>query len=158
MSHQYTQQNNFKQPRSTLPLPLNNEFPFHALPDQLKQVVNEGFAITKAPPELILVTMFGAMSLAAQGIAKVSATEHKSGSCGIFTLVIGEPSEGKSSCERLFFKPFEDWESAKKQDAESKYIRYLSELNSWETICRQIKAAIRKEIQTNATLEFGTDA
>jgi hypothetical protein len=148
----YTQQQNFNQPRFRLPLPENNEFPFYALPEQLLSVLTEGFAITKSPPELILVSMLGAMSLAVQGVAKVSSSEHNSGSCGIFTLVIAEPSEGKSSCERLFFKPFEDWENMEKQNAELNFVRYLSEHNTWMTSLKLIKKAINKEVQDNATL------
>ena len=150
--NQHAQHMNFSQPRFNLPLPNNGEFPYYALPEKLKEVLNEGYAITKAPPELILISMFAAMSLAVQSIAKVSVNEHKSGSCGIFALVIAEPSEGKSSCDRLFFQPIEEWEKNEKLTAEAKFSRYLSELNTWEITCQQIKAAVREEVKNNATL------
>ena len=145
-----TQEKKFTQPLFSLLQPTHEDFPYYALPENLRPVLDEAFAITKAPPELILATMFSAMSLAVQGIAKVSVSEHKTGSCGIFTLVIAEPSEGKSSCDRLFFKPFEEWENAEKKIADEKLARYKVEHSMWVIACQHIKNAIRREVKNYA--------
>lgn len=140
----------FRQPRFSLPLPANDEFPYYVLPPQLIPVLEEGVKSTNAPREMVIVTMIGAMSLAEQGVAKVSVIDGKTGNCGMFVVVIAEPSEGKSSCEALFFKAFFDFEETVRKVAKTKLTNYLAEHHTWASSIKIIKAAITKEVGNNA--------
>ncbi|MHB0990300.1 MAG: DUF3987 domain-containing protein [Burkholderiales bacterium] len=140
------------QPRFTLPLSQDSAFPFHALPHYFQNVVDETHKVTTVSMELIVATMLASSSLAAQGLARVSAGDHKSSGCGLFILAIAEPSEGKSSVERIFFKPFQDFEEKERANMETQLIRYRVEMITWQAGISKIKSAIYEEVRKNATL------
>ncbi|MBS1207824.1 MAG: hypothetical protein H6R19_222 [Proteobacteria bacterium] len=91
-----------------IPLP----FPVEALPPTLRAAVEEASIVTQAPLALIASSALAAASLAVQAKYDVKRYDDLVSPCSLYVITIAESGERKTTVDRLFMTPFEQFEAA----------------------------------------------
>jgi len=99
-------------------------------------------AKTKAPDDLVLLSVLSTYSLLLQGIINVERPVVGGGPVSLFTLIIAESGERKSTVSRLLEKPISDFQKKVNEGYEEKLIAFGVE----EKIRSQEKKILEKEL------------
>jgi hypothetical protein len=86
------------------------KFPIEALPPKIRAAVEAAKALTQAPEALIVSSALAAVSLAVQAKYDVRRNSHLVSPCSLYFLTIAESGERKTTVDRLFMVPFEQFE------------------------------------------------
>lgn len=88
----------------------SSPYPIDALPIGIRNAVKEALDFTQCPPALAACNALSALSIAAQHLANVSRAEGLTGPISIYTLVIAESGERKSTIDKHFTTAINEWE------------------------------------------------
>ncbi len=122
----------------------SDPYPLQALPDQLRLAVVEVQLFTKAPVALVASSALASLSLVCQGLVDVRRAEGLSGPVGLFTLVIAESGERKSSSDGYFRKPIDQYERDQHEAGKPVLREYEKAQAAWDARVSGIKDRIRK--------------
>ena len=126
------------------PLP----YPVQALPDTIREAVEEVLNFVQAPPALAACSALSALSLAGQGMADVRRDERLEGPTSLYFLVISESGERKTSVDSLFTSGLRRWEMEKEIEAGPSIKEFKADHASWESERSGILAQIKEHSKT----------
>ena len=131
------------------PMPLTaiieaESYPVDALPDTLRNAVEEVQAFVQAPVSLVASSALSALSLAIQAHVDVKRAENLFGPVSLFLLTIADSGERKTTCDKYFMKAILDYQTDQRELAKPKKKEYEAAKAGWEAKHRGIKGEIRK--------------
>ena len=145
----------FPQPHGTKPAnqwgepePLTKQitpsgYPMDALPGVIGGAVREVVQIVKCPAALAANSALSVLATAAQGVANVQAHRGlKPSPLSLYTLVIGESGERKTSSDNFFARVLNDWCAAKVDEMQPELKAHKAELVNWNAQKRGLEKAI----------------
>ena len=124
-------------------------YPLDALPDTIREAVEEVAAFIKAPLPLVAGSALGALSLALQAHCDIKRAERLTGPSGLFMLSIADSGERKTTCDSFFTSAIRQYEA---ELAAPLLKDYAAELAAWnaerEGLLSAIKEAGKKDKPT----------
>ena len=132
-------------PEQIIPALAAVPYPIEALPDVVREAVQEVQGFLKAPLSMVATSAVTAMSLAAQGIADVERAEGLRGPCSLFSITVAESGERKSACDNCFAKPLRDYEQARIDEHTEQAKDFEAEMAAWNARMEALTAGLRKE-------------
>jgi len=136
---------------------LTQPYPLHALPNALRAAVLEVQQFTQAPVSLVACSALASLSLVGQALADVRRAEGLTGPVGLFTLVIAESGERKSSSDGYFRRPIDQYERDQLDACKPLVVEYDKQMAAWEARVAGIKDRIRKLSRTGEPTETAED-
>ncbi len=133
---------NFQQPVFTGNF--SPDFPFHALPSKLKDVIFAVRANTQAPLGMIAVAAISAISLACQDTLMVCRPNGMIGPCSLYLIVIADSGERKSTVDEIFTKSVRDYEAAQAKKFSKRLEDYCAKHQTWKLKKKGILSEIKK--------------
>jgi hypothetical protein len=143
----------FSEPRSAedLPPPLllrdlrhGSPYPIWALPDIIKDAVEEVIQLTQAPEALVAGSALATVSASLQDLVSVQRNEQLVGPVGLFLLTVARSGERKSTVDRLLGKAVRDWEAEQVELARPSMVQFTADFKNWEAIDAGLRDAQRK--------------
>lgn len=131
-------------------------YPLDALPESIRAAVEEVVKFVKAPVPMVASSALAALSLAIQAHVDAKRLEKLYGPVGLYTLVIADSGERKSTCDGFFIKPISDYEEAQAEATKSALKDHRAAIEAWEAKRGGIKEKIRqhaKEQKSTAGME-----
>lgn len=119
-------------------------YPLDALPNTIRNAIEEVQAFTKAPIPLVVSSALAAMSLSIQALADAKRAEGLSGPVGLFLLTIADSGERKSTCDGYFMQAIRDYESEQVEVNKPLVKDYNADIEAWEGKRNGIKAKINQ--------------
>ena len=119
-------------------------YPLDALPEHVLAAVEEVRAFVQAPTAMVATCALSALSLAIQAHIDVQRASKLSGPVGLFSLVIAESGERKSSCDGYFTASIRDYEQRQIENAKPLIKDYSADLQGWEAKQSGVKDKIRQ--------------
>jgi putative DNA primase/helicase len=118
-------------------------YPLDALPLQMREAVEEAKAFVKAPLEMIATSAITSLSLAAQALANVQRAERLSGGIALYTLILADSGERKSTVDLLFTAGIRAFETEAGIRAEPLLAAHRAKYAAWKAGKEGYEAAIR---------------
>ncbi len=137
---------------SVEPLP----YPLDALPETIRNAVEEVQQFTKAPLEMVASSALGALSTVGQSHIDVVRSSRLKGPCSLFVLIIADSGERKSTVDGLFSQPIAEYARQQAEAAKPDLDAYRADIDSWESKRRGILSKIQQNVKSgksNADLE-----
>ena len=122
----------------------NQPYPVAALPDELRLAVIEAQSFTQAPVALVACSALASLSLVCQGLVDVQRAPGLRGPVGLFTLVIAESGERKSSSDGLFRPAIDQYERDQVTHSKPALLAHEKAMAAWEARIAGVKDRIRK--------------
>ena len=119
-------------------------YPLDALPPLIRSAVEEVQAFTKAPVALVAVSALSAVSLAVQAYIDVERASGLSGPVSLFSLVIADSGERKTTCDKQFIETIREYDRAQYEKAKPLIALYCSDFRAWEATKSGILDAIKR--------------
>lgn len=107
-------------------------FPVDAFPAAIAAAVAEVQAVTQAPDSLVAFSALSTLSLAGQALADVQRSDSLVGPVSLYLLAIAESGERKTTVDRLFSEPIEEWQRAKREELEPMKRQSKADFAIWE--------------------------
>ena len=118
------------------------------LTPKLQNVVDEVRQQTQAPPELIISSLLGAISLAVQHRCRVQQKPGLEGPASLYLLTICNSGERKTAVQKLLFRPFFEAQSDDDEVRKSKMKKFKTDYAVWnekrKALQKKMHAAISK--------------
>ncbi|MGZ8930279.1 MAG: YfjI family protein, partial [Methylosarcina sp.] len=118
-------------------------YPLDALPDVIREAVEEVHGFVKAPLPLVAGSALGALSLAAQTHVDMKRAEGLSGPSSLFLLAIADSGERKTTCDGYFTSAIRQYEAEQAELAAPLIKKYDAEISAWNAQRDGILSAIR---------------
>ncbi|MGZ8910687.1 MAG: DUF3987 domain-containing protein [Methylococcaceae bacterium] len=118
-------------------------YPVDALPDEIREAVEEVQGFVKAPMPIVGSSALGSLSLATQAHVNMKRAERLSGPSSLFPLSIADSGERKSTVDGFFMEPFSEYEAEQEELAAPLIKKYDAELSAWNAQRDGILSAIR---------------
>lgn len=112
-------------------------------------VVTSLMSSVQAPGELILQTVLGAISTAAQGKIDVERIYGGSGPVSLFLCVVADSGERKTGVANKVFKPIIDFERQEEKKFEDEWADYEIQLEIFAEQEQSLKRKLKKAIKSN---------
>ncbi len=106
-------------------------FPLDALPQALREAVAEVQAFAQAPVAMVATSALSALSMAAQALHDVRRAEKLTGPIGLFTLVIADSGERKTTCDEFFLPAIRQWEKTQAEAMRPQVEAYEAAIDAW---------------------------
>ena len=119
-------------------------YPLDALPQTLREAVQEVQAFAQAPVAMVATSALSALSLAAQGLHDAKRAEKLTGPIGLFTLVVADSGERKTTCDEFFTPAIRNWERAQEEVMRPEVERYEANLDAWNAEREGVLAKIKE--------------
>lgn len=84
------------------------DFPYHAISRTLRKAIYHFEDVTQAPGEMVTSSVLCAISLACQSLIKVKITDNMVSPVSLYSFVIADSGERKTTVDKLVFKPFHE--------------------------------------------------
>ena len=129
-------------------------FPLDALPQALREAVVEVQAFAQAPVAMVATSALSALSMAAQALHDVRRAEKLTGPIGLFTLVIADSGERKTTCDEFFLPAIRQWEKTRAEAMRPQVEAYEAAIDAWNAerdgVLSKIKEVARSGKPTDA--------
>jgi putative DNA primase/helicase len=132
-------------PEQIVPALAAAPYPIEALPDVVRDAVQEVRGFLQAPLSMVATSALMTMSLAAQGIADVERAEGLRGPSSLFAITVAESGERKSACDKFFAQPLRDFEQARIDEHTEQSKDFEAEMAAWSARMEALTAGLRKE-------------
>lgn len=119
-------------------------YPVDALPDSIREAVEEVAGFVKAPLPLVAASALSAISLAVQAHVDVLRAEKLVGPVGIYLLTVANSGERKSTCDSFFSRAIRDYQDAQIEAAKPLMQANRADAEIWEAKHAGIKDKIRQ--------------
>ncbi len=127
-------------------------YPLDALPDTIREAVEEVADFVKAPLPLVAGSALGALSLALQAHCDIKRAERLTGPISLFMLSIADSGERKTTCDGFFTSAIRQYEAEQAELSAPLLKDYAAELAAWsaerEGLLSAIKEAGKKDKPT----------
>lgn len=128
-------------------------YPLNALPAAIREAVNEVQGFTQAPVAMVATSALSALSMAAQALNDVMRAEKLTGPIGLFTLVVADSGERKTTCDDFFMPAIRQWQRAQEEAMRPHVESHAAALDAWnaerEGIVAKIKGLSKNGKPTN---------
>lgn len=118
-------------------------YPVDCLPPLVRDAIVEVQDFVQAPMAMVATSAISAISLACQGFVDVQRDQVLQGPTSIFTLVVGESGERKTSCDRYFTLPLYKWEQEQSEAMAPIVKQHMAAMDSWGAKREGLLAKIR---------------
>ncbi len=119
-------------------------YPLDALPDTVREAVEEVAAFIKAPLPLVAGSALGALSLAIQAHCDIKRAERLTGPIGLFLLSIADSGERKTTCDGFFTSVIRQYEAEQAELTLPLLKDYVAELAAWNAEREGLRSAIKE--------------
>ena len=134
-----------------------DQFPIDALPPRMQAAVREVQAAVQSPPPMIATSALTALAIAVQGLVNVKRDERLIGPVSLYSFIIAESGERKSSSDPYFIEPLRKWDAAQKMKLQPFIDDYKALHGAWEAKCNGIKSAITDKAKKGQCTKELTD-
>lgn len=107
-------------------------YPLDALPPTMREAVQEVQAFAQAPVAMVATSALSALSLAAQGLHDVKRADKLTGPIGLFTLVVADSGERKTTCDEFFTPAIRKWEREQAEAMQPEVERFEADASAWD--------------------------
>lgn len=122
-----------------------------ALTPSLRQVSYSIFNKVQSPPPMIVTAIFSALSAAFQGVINVEKHYGGEQPAGVFTMVVADSGERKTTTDSLVMKPIIEYVALKSKELDGQRIDREIELITWQAQLDKKKGLLKKaSTQENA--------
>ncbi|WP_404356958.1 YfjI family protein [Methylotuvimicrobium sp. KM1] len=121
-----------------------NNFPVQSLPPLIKNVVLEADTNTGFPIPLIVNSSLAALSASCQNQVDVELPYGSRSPVSLNFILVADSGEGKSPTDRMFNKPFRDFEAEQNKNSDQILAHYQADLTSWEIEKNALEFEIKK--------------
>ena len=137
------------------PEPLSEEvksepYPVDALPPTLKAAVLEVQAYMQAPLAMVATSALTVASACTQGRVDVRRDERLRAPTSLFSLIVAESGERKSSVDNLFMKPIHDFDKAAREKGAKARKQYETDFAAWQIAHKAIESNLAKAVKDGA--------
>ena len=137
------------------PEPLSEEvksepYPIEALPPVIQAAVLEVQTYMQAPLAMVATSALAVSSACVQGRVDVKRDERLRAPTSLFSLIVAESGERKSSVDNLFMKPVHDYDGAARSEGAKSRKKYDSELALWNVKHKALEATLSKAVKEGA--------
>lgn len=119
-------------------------YPLDALPTTIREAVQEVQEFAQAPVAMVATAALSALSLAAQGLHDVKRAEKLTGPIGLFTLVVADSGERKTTCDEFFTPAIRKWERAQAEAMQPELDRFEADMSAWTAERDGVLATIKE--------------
>lgn len=120
-------------------------YPLEALPTSLREAVEEVHSFVQAPVAMVATSALSAVSIAAQALHDVKRAEKLTGPISLYTLVLADSGERKTTCDELFMNPIKEWQRAQAQAMQTEIEKYEASMAAWQAEYEGILAKIKQQ-------------
>ncbi|WPL19889.1 hypothetical protein Thiowin_05038 [Thiorhodovibrio winogradskyi] len=132
-------------------------YPVDALPERVRAAVSEVQGFVKAPLPLVATSALSALSVAIQAHVDVARADKLTGPSSLFTLVIADSGERKSTVDGFFTAAIREYEAKQAEAMKPELEDYRAKLAAWEAerdgylagIRQASKAGKRDQVKSN---------
>ena len=124
-------------------------YPLDALPQTIRDAVEEVIGFVKAPVPLAASSALSAVSVAVQGFYDIERAPGLKGPCSLYMLSIAESGERKTSCDGFFKQALEAWQREQTEMLKPAIANYEADKAAWEAKKSGILEAIKKAAKDN---------
>jgi putative DNA primase/helicase len=131
-------------------------YPLDALPNDLRVVIEEVGAFVKAPISMVSTCAITALAVAIQGIADVRRAAKLEGPSSLFSLIIADSGERKSTVDNFFSKAIRTYENDERERLADSIKENRAAIAVWAARREGLLAAIKaagKRGESTADLE-----
>ena len=128
-------------------------YPINALPQALREAVQEVQGFCQAPLPMVATSALSALSMAAQGLHDVKRAERLTGPVGLFTLVVADSGERKTTSDEFFLPAIKQWERAQAERLQPELVRYKAERAAWDAEQQGILAKIKEHAKAGKSTD-----
>lgn len=118
-------------------------YPLDVLPDTIRAAVEEVQAFAQAPVAMVATSALSALSMAAQALFDVKRAEKLTGPIGLFTLVIADSGERKTTCDEFFMPTIRQWEHRQSETMRPALEGYEADKAAWNAEREGLLSAIK---------------
>jgi putative DNA primase/helicase len=118
-------------------------YPIEALPDVIREAVEEVAGFVKCPLPLVASSALGALSLAIQTHVDIKRAERLTGPVGLFMLSIADSGERKTTCDAFFTSSIRQYEAEQAESAAPILKDHAAALAAWNAERDGILLAIK---------------
>jgi len=130
------------------------QYPLEALPQTIREAVQEVQAFAQAPVAMVATSALSALSMAAQALFDVKRAEKLQGPIGIYTLIVADSGERKTTIDDFFLPAIRKWERDQAEIMRPQVERHQADMDAWaaerEGILAKIKEAGKGSKPTDA--------
>ena len=144
----------YPQPQAILGQYDEKPYPLDALPDLMRDAVQEVQAYVQAPTALIACNALAVASLATQGLAKIRRDVQLVSPLSLYVFLISEPNERKTFSEGFFTAGVKAWEREQLAKYKPEHDKYQADLAAWQASCKGITLDIQKLAKNGETSEI----
>lgn len=119
-------------------------YPVDALPDTIREAVEEVQGFVKAPMPIVGSSALGALSLAIQPHIDMKRAERLSGPSSLFILGIADSGERKSTVDGFFTEAIREYEAEQAEKAAPLIKKYDAEISTWNAQRDGILSAVKE--------------
>lgn len=116
-----------------------DDFPARELPTPIYEAVEAAADLVRVPKEMAAASAFTAISTAVQLFFSVRRDAHLVGPCSLFMLTVADPSERKTTVDKLFMQSLRDYDMRKKAEYKTELKRYKAQHKNWEEAGKELK-------------------
>lgn len=137
---------------SNMIAPINGHI-FECLPLELSQLAYAVFNKVQSPPSIIVTSILSTLSSAIQGYVDVEPLYGGVQPVALYTLVIAESGERKTSTDRLIMKPLHEHEQYILKQMQDLQVEKEVEALVWKAKIKQVSGLLVKAIQEGHSSE-----
>jgi len=130
------------------------QYPLEALPQTIREAVQEVQAFAQAPVAMVATSALSALSMAAQALFDVKRAEKLQGPIGIYTLIVADSGERKTTIDDFFLPAIRKWERDQAEIMRPQVEQHQADMDAWaaerEGILAKIKEAGKGSKPTDA--------
>jgi putative DNA primase/helicase len=118
-------------------------YPMDALPDDLRATVGEVQAFVKAPVAMVSTCAITALSVVIQGVADIRRASKLEGPSSLFSLIIADSGERKSTLDNFFSKAIRNYEDEERDRLAEAVKENRAAIATWAAKREGLLAAIK---------------
>ena len=128
-------------------------YPLDALPTAMREAVLEVQGFAQAPMAMVATSALSALSMAAQALHDVKRAEKLTGPIGLFTLVLADSGERKTTCDEFFMPAIRQWQRAQEEAMRPQVDSHEADLDAWNAERDGILAKIKESGKNGKTTD-----
>lgn len=126
-------------------------YPVDVLPQVLREAVQEVQDYVQAPMAMVATSALSAVSLACQGFVDVRRDPGLQGPASLYTLVLAESGERKTTCDTHFTTVLRQWEKDERERMAPEVKKYQSAHAAWFAKKEGLLSKIRELAKTKGS-------
>lgn len=119
-------------------------YPLDALPESIREAVEEVARYVQAPVPMVACAALGAVATAVQAHVDVRRDERLQGPVSLFLLTIGDSGERKTTCDGCFSSAIREWEAERRAALKPELDEYAASMSTWTAEREGLLAAVRE--------------